>query len=61
MDHSPTANTRGVRLPNYMQVRDVIIDHLEKAFTGELPAKEALDQAVEEGNKLLANSTNLSQ
>ncbi len=56
MNKPPTAYTRGIRLPNYMNVRDVIIDHLEKAFDCQLPAKEALDQAVIEGNKLLENS-----
>ncbi|NGX58932.1 MAG: sn-glycerol-3-phosphate-binding periplasmic protein UgpB [Chlamydiae bacterium] len=53
MSRAPTPNTRGVRLPNYMEVRNVIIDHLEKAFSGELSPQEALDQAVAEGNKLL--------
>lgn len=48
-----TPNTRGVRLGNYTQVRDVIIDNLEKAFSGELAPQEALDIAAAEGNKLL--------
>ena len=30
-----------------------VIDHLEKAFTGEISAEEALDQGAIEGNKLL--------
>lgn len=56
MANTPTKNTRGIRLPNYMEVRDVIIDYLEKAFQGEMPAQKALDQAVLEGNQLLTNS-----
>jgi hypothetical protein len=34
-------------------VREKIIDNLEKAFDGSMTAKEALDKAVEEGNRLL--------
>lgn len=56
MGNAPTKWTRGIRLPNYMQVRDIIIDNLEKAFNGELPAQKALDQAVLEGNKILSHS-----
>lgn len=53
MKETPTVYTRGIRLPNYMEVRDVIMDHLEKAFNGELTPQQALDQAVDKGNRLM--------
>jgi len=53
MNQKISPYTRGIRLGNYTLVRDRIIDYLEKAFFGELPPKEALDQAVQDGNALL--------
>lgn len=49
----PTAHSWGIRLQNYIEVRSILIDYLEKAFSGELSAEEALDQGVIEGNKRL--------
>lgn len=49
----PTDHTWGIRLGNYIEVRDILIDYLEKAFSGELSAEKALNQGVVEGNKLL--------
>jgi sn-glycerol 3-phosphate transport system substrate-binding protein len=46
--------TKGIRLGNYPIIREKIIDYLEKALSGELTPKEALDKAVEEGNEILA-------
>ena len=54
MNQHRTPYTKGIRLGNYTLVREKILDYLEKAFSGELSAKEALDQAVEQGNQLLA-------
>ncbi|MCB1116154.1 MAG: extracellular solute-binding protein [Chlamydiia bacterium] len=53
MENAPTPHSWGIRLGNYVEVRDLIIDALEKAFSGEMSAQEALDQAVAEGNKRL--------
>lgn len=53
MRQKPTSYTKGIRLGNYAVVREKIIDYLEKAFSGELKAQEALDAAVKEGNELL--------
>ncbi len=53
MNQKITPYTKGIRLGNYTLVREKIIDYLEKAFHGELSAKEALDRAVREGNALL--------
>jgi sn-glycerol 3-phosphate transport system substrate-binding protein len=53
MGNKPTPHTRGLRVGNYIEIRDMIIDNLEKAFHGDLPAKDALDKAVEEGDQML--------
>ena len=49
----PTENSRGLRLGNLVQIRDVIAEDLEKAFAGKTDAKAALDDAVARGNALL--------
>lgn len=53
MGNHPTDHSWGIRLPNYVEVRDIIIDYLEKAFSGEMTADKALDEAVIQGNKKL--------
>lgn len=53
MNPKSTANTKGIRLPNYIEVRERTIDYLEKAFSGEMAPDAALDEAVREGNQLL--------
>ncbi|HEX6441758.1 MAG TPA: sn-glycerol-3-phosphate ABC transporter substrate-binding protein UgpB [Stellaceae bacterium] len=49
----PTENSRGLRLGNLVQIRDVIAEDLEKAFSGKEQAKTALDDAVNRGNAIL--------
>ena len=49
----PTENSRGVRLGSFVLIRGVIDDELEQAFSGKKSAQEALDSAVERGNRLL--------
>jgi sn-glycerol 3-phosphate transport system substrate-binding protein len=49
----PTANSRGLRLGNMVQIRDVIGEDLEAAFAGKSTPKAALDDAVTRGNALL--------
>jgi sn-glycerol 3-phosphate transport system substrate-binding protein len=49
----PTANSRGLRFGNMVQIRDVIAEDLEAAFAGKSTAKAALDDAVARGNALL--------
>lgn len=51
--NEPTENSRGLRFGNFVQVRDIMYDTLEAIFAGDMTAKEGLDEAVEEGNKLL--------
>ena len=49
----PTPNSRGLRLGNLVQIRDIIAEDLEGAFAGKTTAKAALDDAVTRGNALL--------
>jgi sn-glycerol 3-phosphate transport system substrate-binding protein len=49
----PTENSRGLRLGNLVQIRDVIAEDLETVFAGKFDAKPALDDAVKRGNDLL--------
>ena len=46
--------TRGVLLGNFVQIRNITDTAIEKALSGKLPPKEALDEAAAEANKLLA-------
>ncbi len=49
----PTANSRGLRFGNYVQVRDVINEEMEAIWNGSKTASEAMDDAVKRSNKLL--------
>ncbi|HEV2559476.1 MAG TPA: sn-glycerol-3-phosphate ABC transporter substrate-binding protein UgpB [Microvirga sp.] len=49
----PTENSRGLRLGNMVQLRDVWAEEIEAALAGQKPAKAALDTAVERGNQML--------
>ncbi|ANF56456.1 sn-glycerol-3-phosphate ABC transporter substrate-binding protein UgpB [Halotalea alkalilenta] len=49
----PTDNSRGLRLGNMVQVRDVIEEELERVFSGAQTVQEGLDNAVRRGNQLL--------
>jgi sn-glycerol 3-phosphate transport system substrate-binding protein len=49
----PTENSRGLRLGNLVQIRDIIAEDLEAAFAGKHEAQAALDAAVKRGNGLL--------
>ncbi|MEO9274363.1 sn-glycerol-3-phosphate ABC transporter substrate-binding protein UgpB [Marinomonas sp. 5E14-1] len=50
---TPTANTKGLRLGNFVQIRAVIDEALESVWSGEVKAQAALDNAVKRGNALL--------
>ncbi|MGE3366036.1 MAG: sn-glycerol-3-phosphate ABC transporter substrate-binding protein UgpB [Rhizobiaceae bacterium] len=47
---APTENSKGVRLPNLPQVRDIMNEEYEKMLAGEQTAQQALDNAVARGN-----------
>ncbi len=49
----PTANSRGLRLGDMVRMRDVWAAEFEAALNGSKSAKDALDAAVAEGNKML--------
>jgi sn-glycerol 3-phosphate transport system substrate-binding protein len=49
----PTENSRGLRFGNMVQIRDVIAEDLEAAFSGKMDAKAAMDDAVKRGNTIL--------
>jgi sn-glycerol 3-phosphate transport system substrate-binding protein len=48
-----TANSQGLRLGNFVQIRDVIEGELENVFAGKKPVKQGLDDAVAKSNALL--------
>ncbi|KIQ03743.1 sn-glycerol-3-phosphate ABC transporter substrate-binding protein UgpB [Agrobacterium sp. CG674] len=50
MGKPPTANSKGVRLVNLPQVRDIMNEEFETMLAGKQDAKAALDKAVERGN-----------
>lgn len=49
----PTENSRGLRLGNMVQMRDVWAEEFEAALAGKKTAKQALDEAVSRGNAML--------
>ncbi|PRD40652.1 sn-glycerol-3-phosphate ABC transporter substrate-binding protein UgpB [Phyllobacterium phragmitis] len=50
MGKAPTENSRGVRLVNLPQVRDIENEELEKMLDGQQTAQQALDNVVARGN-----------
>ena len=49
----PTENSKGLRIGNFVQIRDAVDEELEAVWTGKKDAKAALDEAVKRGNELL--------
>jgi sn-glycerol 3-phosphate transport system substrate-binding protein len=49
----PTENSKGLRIGNFVQIRDVVDEELEAVWSGKKNAKAALDEAVKRGNELL--------
>lgn len=49
----PTENSRGLRLGDLAQIRDIIAEDLEAIFAGKESAEAGLDDAVKRGNALL--------
>ncbi len=49
----PTANSKGLRLGSFDQIRGIIDEELEAVWAGDKTAQAALDSAVERGNQLL--------
>ncbi|APG88433.1 sn-glycerol 3-phosphate ABC transporter substrate-binding protein (plasmid) [Sinorhizobium americanum CCGM7] len=51
---APTENSKGVRLINLPQVRDILNEEFEAMLAGQQDAKTTLDKAVERGNAAIA-------
>ena len=49
----PTANSKGLRFGNFVQIRDIIEEEMEDMLTGKKTPKAALDEAQRRGNDLL--------
>lgn len=48
-----TPNSQGIRLGNFVQIRDVIEGEMENIFAGKKTAKQGLDDAVVKSNEIL--------
>jgi len=51
--NTPTPNSRGLRFGNFVQIRDIINEEMESAWSGKKSASNAMDDAATRGNKLL--------
>jgi sn-glycerol 3-phosphate transport system substrate-binding protein len=49
----PTANSKGLRFGNYVQIRTIIDEEFEQLLSGAKSAQQALDSLVERGNALI--------
>ena len=49
-----TTNSRGIRLGNASQIRDVIDEELESVWAGKKEPKQALDDAAKRGDDLIS-------
>ncbi|HEX2020884.1 MAG TPA: sn-glycerol-3-phosphate ABC transporter substrate-binding protein UgpB [Aurantimonas sp.] len=56
MGKEPTENSRGVRLPNLPQIRDIQNEQFEAMLAGDIDAQTALDRIVELGNEAIAEA-----
>ena len=50
---APTANSKGLRLGSFDQIRGIIDEELEAIWAGDKSAQEAMDSAKERGDQLL--------
>lgn len=57
----PTANSKGLRLGSFDQIRGIIDEELEAVWSGDKDAQAALGSAVERGNDLLRRFEKASQ
>jgi sn-glycerol 3-phosphate transport system substrate-binding protein len=47
----PTENSKGLRIGNFVQIRDIVDEELEAVWAGQKTPKVALDEAVKRGNE----------
>lgn len=57
----PTANSKGLRLGSFDQIRGIIDEELEAIWSGEKTAQEAMDSAKERGDALLRRFESANQ
>jgi sn-glycerol 3-phosphate transport system substrate-binding protein len=57
MGKAPTENSKGVRLANLPQVRDIQNEEFEKMLAGQQTAQQALDAAVQRGNAAIKDAS----
>jgi sn-glycerol 3-phosphate transport system substrate-binding protein len=50
---SNSPNTQGIRLGNFVAIRDTLESELENIFASKKTVKQGLDDAVAKGNKIL--------
>jgi sn-glycerol 3-phosphate transport system substrate-binding protein len=48
-----TPRSQGVRLGNFVEIRNIVHTALEKSFAGQAKPKAALDRAAKEANRVL--------
>ena len=56
-----TPMSQGVRLGNFVEIRNIVQTGLEKSFSGALSPKEALDEAAKESDRVLKDYVELYQ
>ncbi|NDV88434.1 sn-glycerol-3-phosphate ABC transporter substrate-binding protein UgpB [Aurantimonas aggregata] len=56
MGKAPTENSKGVRLPNLPQIRDIQNEQFEAMLAGDIDAQTALDRIVQLGNEAIAEA-----
>jgi sn-glycerol 3-phosphate transport system substrate-binding protein len=57
----PSDNSKGLRLGNMPEIRNIMQEELEKAFQGQQDAQQALDNAVKRGDVVLRNFQRANQ
>jgi sn-glycerol 3-phosphate transport system substrate-binding protein len=55
---APTENSKGVRLPNLPQVRDIMNEEFENLLAGKQTAQQAMDNIVSRGDAAIAEASN---
>jgi sn-glycerol 3-phosphate transport system substrate-binding protein len=58
MEKAPTENSKGVRLPNLPQVRDIMNEEYENLLAGKQTAQQAMDNIVSRGDAAIKEASN---
>ena len=57
----PTMNSKGLRIGNFVQIRDVVDEELEAVWAGQKTAKAAVDSAKARGDRLVKDFHNANK